>query len=103
MISHELRKYVSFKCHSCQGEAQVTVADERIERVDCLACVVMVELHDATLMYDTLIKRYSLQEARNISRRLLRDRGMGRILLTKVDDEFSDPEWPFILVIEGDA
>ena len=75
MISHELRKYVSFKCHSCQGEAQVTVADERIERVDCLACVVMVELHDATLMYDTLIKRYSLQEARNISRRLLRDRG----------------------------
>ena len=47
--------------------------------------------------------RRHVQEARNISRKLLRDRGMGRIPLTQVDNEFSDPEWPFTLVIEGDA
>ena len=103
MISHHVRKYVSFKCHSCQGKAQLTEVDGRLDRVECLVCNIWLDTDTANAMYQTLIKQRIIQEGRNFNRRLLRDRGMRNVPLTKVDNEFSDPEWPFILVIEGDA
>ena len=105
MDTHELRKHVSFKCGNCESAAKVVTGDEdgRMKSVFCPSCDTSLEGENAGLMYDELIKRYRFQEARNISRRIINKRGVGRVPLTKVDNEFSDPKWPFILKIEADV
>ena len=103
MATHDIRKKISFKCHTCQSKAQCMEVDGQLNSVECLACNIRLDTDTTNIMYQTLIKEYAIQEGRNISRGLLRKRGMGRIPLTKVDNELFNPKWPFILVIEGDA
>ena len=69
----------------------------------CLTCNVSVESPDARLMYETLRARYAAQTGRDILRRRVNKSGMGRVPLTKVDNEVSDPKWPFILVLEDET
>ena len=90
----------SFRCRACQKPAKMIVddVDVRIERVFCTVCDASVEWTDAQTMYDELIKRFVEQKARQVSREILRNSGT-RVPLSNVDDEFSDPAYPFILVI----
>ena len=101
--THEFRKHETFKCRICKGKAQMLEVDGRLDSVRCLTCNVSVKAPDARLMYETLRERYVIQEGRNFNRRLMNKRGMGRVPLTKVDNEFSDPKWPFILVAKDEG
>ena len=100
--SHEFRKQVTFKCRACKGDAQMLEVDGRFDSMRCLTCNVSVESPDARLMYETLSQQYRIQEGRNIMRRRVNKSGMGHVPLTKVDNKFSDPKWPFILVLEDE-
>ena len=80
MSTFDLRKQVSFKCCACQGRAQVTVDNGRVNGVECVDCKVSVDSDAANLMYETLIKQHIVQEGRNFSRRLIMESGLGRIL-----------------------
>ena len=97
------RKYdVSFECLACKDKAQMVEIDGRLDHVYCTPCGVLVDSPDAILMYQTLIERHRLQVGRNISRRIVSKSGMGRVPSSKIDNEFSDSRWPFILKIKDD-
>lgn len=103
MTSYKIRKHISFKCQFCQRRAQSTEVNGQLDRVECLTCNTRLDSDTTQIMYQSLIRQYVIQEGRNANRRFLRDRGVARIPLTQVSNEFYDPQWPFILVIEGDA
>ena len=96
--SSSVTKGISFKCRACEGPAKIVYDDGSIQSVFCQACGISVDGENATEMYRTLILPNVLEESRNVIRRDLRKRGMGRVPLRKVGNEFSDPRWPFILV-----
>ena len=76
--------------------------DGTISRVFCPSCDNAVDAPDAAVMYETLRKCYVVQQGRNIVRRELRGRGMGNLPVTGVDNEFSDPRWPFIMMLQDE-
>lgn len=100
MPSIEFTKRISFKCGTCQVQAKITVDDDlEILGVDCFSCGTSVGAEESRLMYDTLLREYREEEGRNFVRRLLNERGMARVPLAKVGNEFRDPRWPFILTV----
>ena len=96
-------KRESFKCRACEGAAKIVVVDEGVDRVFCPACGASVDGDDARSMHHELRLRYIEQEGSNVMRRDLRKRGMGRAPLRKVDNEFSDPRWPFVMMLDDDG
>ena len=52
-------------------------------------------------MYRTLILPDAHEEVRNIVRRVMGKRGVGRVPLRKDGNESSDPRWPFTLVAKN--
>ncbi len=73
-----------------------------LTRVSCLTCNVDVAGSEAQVMYEELRSRFVEQLARQVSRERLRKSGFN-VPLTKVDDEFSDPAYPFVLSFKTDA
>lgn len=98
-----VKKKISFKCRNCNSRAQVVTVDGQMERVECSICGNSVEGENARIMYRTLAQRLNIQIARNESRKMVMDSGLGRIPPTRIDSEFSDAKWPFIFVVKGDV
>ena len=97
--SSSVTKGISFKCRACEGPAKIVYDDGSIQRVFCPpVALLLMGAERAGEMYRTLILPNLKEEGRNFFRRMLRKRGMGRVPLRKVDNESSDPRWPFILV-----
>ena len=104
MRTYEFGKNVSFKCGNCKDPAKVAVGEDGgIESVFCPSCGTTVDAEDAGPMYLELFRQYSIQEARNLSRRAINKTRIGRVPLTKVGNEFTDPRWPFILILKDHA
>lgn len=93
-------KRVSFKCRACESAAKIVEVDGSVDRVFCPACGASVDGADARSMYHELSLYYLRQEGSNVIRRELRKRRMSRVPLRKVDNEFSDPQWPFVLMLD---
>ena len=98
MVTYKIRKRESFKCCKCHRTANSIERDGGIENITCPSCGVFVSGDDATLMHTDLSKGLRIQEGRNLGRRLVNESGMGRVPPSKVDNEFSNSDWPFILV-----
>ena len=93
-----------FLCGSCKQPAQM-IGDEiagetTLDRVVCLTCGTAVDGDDVGEMSTTLIVRYRDQMARQRSRLLIREYGFPEAPVSSVDDELSDPRWPFVLKAE---
>ena len=96
-----IQKTVSFRCGDCSGPAKITVDDEEprtIMRVFCPACDSEVEGEEAQQMYVHPFGKTVIQEGSNIARQKINESGLGRIPLEGADTEFSDEQWPFVLV-----
>lgn len=91
-------KSVTFECRQCQRAAQMLEVDGELATVQCPVCDAKVEGPDLNEMVANLRLRYVKQVGRNIVARELRDAGMGRIPLRKVDDKVADARWPFAMV-----
>ena len=109
MVARGLRMYefreskiTSFRCGTCEREAEVAALDGELQSVSCEPCGVRLDGADAREMHRELSRQYAIQKARNLSRRVIAERGMGSAPLNQVGDTFSDPAWPFILVLESD-
>ena len=96
------RLAISFRCDACDGRAKIVVDDNRVERVFCPACSATVAGDDARLMYTTLRDRRIEQAARRHMRGIINESSLGRVPLTKVEKEFRDARWPFVLEVEVD-
>ena len=96
-------KHVSFKCRDCEGAAKIVEVDDGIDRVFCPSCGSTVDGEDARSMYHELRLRYVRQESSNVLRRELRKRRVGSVPLRKVGNEFADPRWPFILMLNDNG
>ena len=103
MFEPKIRKNISFKCRRCDRTPQVIEINGSTHKIECISCGIHLVGEDFDRMRRELLIEYRDQVGRNFNRRLINERRMGRVPLTKVDNEFSDPHWPFILVIEGDA
>ena len=95
-------KAISFRCGTCEREAEVVAHDGELQSVSCGLCGARLDGVDAREMHRELSRQYTIQKARNLSRRLIAERGMGSAPLSQVGDTFSDPAWPFILVFVPD-
>ena len=102
-MTHEVREEVTFKCRACERVAQMLEVNGGLDSVRCLPCNVSVKAPDARLMYESLSEQYRIQVGRNLMRRHVNKGRVGRVPLTKVDNEFSDPKWPFILVLKDEG
>ena len=96
----KIEKGMSFRCRTCGSVAGVIMKDSRIGSVLCSACGISVEGDKAQRMYRDLIDRSRLQNARKISRDMIRRESSFRVPKAMVDTEFSDQKWPFVLVVE---
>ena len=99
MADYEFTKAKTFQCSNCESAAKIVVGDSGIESVFCPSCGTSVDGETARLMHDELFNQYVIQEGRNIMRREVNKTGIGRVPLTKVDNEFSDSRWPFTLIL----
>lgn len=98
-----VKKQMSFRCRNCHNNARIAMVDDEMERVECSVCGNSVEGENARIMYRTLAQRLAAQEGRNVARRIIRESKLGNIMSSPVASEFSDPRWPFILIVKGDA
>ena len=94
---------ISFRCGVCEKPAKIVVddVDMRVELVFCPSCGDLLEGPLAHIMCETFIKRYAEQKARQFPRKSIRGR-FGRLPITDVDNEFTDPTYPFVMVANDD-
>lgn len=100
----EVAASMHFLCGTCKHPAQMT-GDEidgetTLERVACLTCGTALDGDDLETMYLTLVMRYRDQMGSQISGLFLREHGFPNAPVGRIDDEFSDPRWPFVLKVE---
>ena len=93
-----------FRCSVCKQRAEMVddTDTNKLTRVSCLTCNVEVTGADAQVMYEELRSRFVEQTARQVSRESLRESGL-RVPLSKVDDEFGDSAYPFVLTLKTDT
>ena len=97
---YEERLSLKFRCRRCQNLADMIEVDGALGYVRCVPCGIVE--HRGQMMYHALLLQRQKETARNLVTRQLRAAGIRRPL-SHVGNEFSDPRWPFILVVEHDT
>ena len=97
---YEQRVSVQFRCRRCQNLADMIEVDGALGYVRCVPCGIVERR--GQMMYHQLIVKYRDQVARNLLAAQLRRAGIRRPI-HPVNNEISDPRWPFILIAEQDT